>query len=243
MNFFEYAYDPAVKFDMYTSMHVLMLGLTAIVFILFFAFHKKIYQSPYEKKIRYGFGSFLIVMLITLITIDTIGGHLYLPLHLCSISYFLAIILLFTNNEKVFNYLFFSGIIGGIVTFAIPELDHAGYNRFRFYEFIIAHSVIIMLPIYYLVNYKYTITLRKTWMAILITNILGFGMLPVNIFLDRTGIYPEANFMFTMGAPEDVESVFGPFPFHFISFEIVLLITFFILYYIAKRYQDKQKAA
>ena len=243
MSFFEYAYDPNVKFDMYTSMHVLMLGIVTVLFILFFVFKNKIYQSKHEKTIRYSIGGFLIAMLITLITIDTIGGHLYLPFHLCSISYFLAIFLIFTNNEKVFDYLFFSGIIGGIVTFAIPELDHAGYNRFRFYEFIIAHSIIIMLPIYYLTTYKYKITVKKTLKGILITNILGFGMLPVNLLLRSTGIDPEANYMFTMGPPPDVEGVFGPFPWHMLSFELTLLVTFFILYAVTNWYQNKQKAA
>ena len=243
MSFFEYEYDPNVKFDMYTPMHLLMLGITTVLFILFFVFKNRIYNSPKEKQIRIGFAIFLIAVLITLITVDTIGGELYLPFHLCSMSYILTIILLLTNNEKVFGYVYFTGIIGGIVTFAIPDLYHAGYNRFRFYEFIIAHTAIILVPIYYLTNFKYKITLRTTITGIIITNIIGFTMLPVNIILRNTGIVEEANYMFTMGPPEDVESVFGTFPWHMISFELVLLATFFGLYYITKWYQNKVKAA
>ena len=243
MNFFQYAYDPNVKFDMYTSMHLLMLFFTTILFVLFFLFKNKISSSPNERKIRYGIGSFLIVMLITLIIIDSIGGHIYLPFHLCSISYILTIVLLFTDNKYVFQYLFFAGIIGGIVTFAIPELDHAGWNRFRFYEFIIAHSMIILVPIYYLTNRKYEITMKHTVMGILITNILGFGMIPVNLLLRSTGIVEDANFMFVMEAPADVRAVFGEAPWHLLSFELVLLITFFGLYAVARWYQNKQKAA
>jgi len=243
MNFFSYEYDPNVKFDMYTSMHVFMLGITVILFVLFFVFKNKIYNSPHEKKIRHGYAYFLIVMLITQILVDGFGGEIYLPFHLCSISYILTIILLLTSNEKIFGYVFFTGIIGAIVTFAIPDLYHAGYNRFRFYEFIIAHTTIILVPIYYFTNFKYKITLRTTITGIIITNVVAFSMLPVNLFLRSTGIVEEANFMFTMGPPEDVESVFGTFPWHMLSFELVLLVTFFGLYYIAKWYQDKTKAA
>lgn len=243
MNFFSYEFDPTVKFDMYTSMHVLMLGITLVLVILFFVFKNRIYNSPKEKQIRHGFAYFLIGMLITLITVDTVGGEIYLPFHLCSISYILTIILLLTSNEKIFGYVYFTGIIGGIVTFAIPDLYHAGYNRFRFYEFIIAHTTIILIPIYYLTNFKYKITLRTTITGIIITNIIGFSMLPVNLLLRSTGIVEEANFMFTMGPPEDVESVFGTFPWHMLSFELVLLITFFALYYITKWYQNRIKAA
>ena len=79
MSFFQYDYDPSVKFDMYTSMHLLMLMFTAVLFVLFFVFKNRISSSAYEKHFRYGLGVFLIMMLITLIIIDTTGGHLYLP--------------------------------------------------------------------------------------------------------------------------------------------------------------------
>lgn len=243
MTFFNYDADPNVFFDMYTSMHLLMLGIVTILFILFFLFKHRLAQSQYEKQIRYGIGGLLVLMLITLIVIDASGGHIYLPFHLCSISYILTIILLFTDNKTIFRFVFFTGIIGGIVTFAIPELDHAGYNRFRFYEFIIAHAMIIMVPIYYLTNRGYKITLKHMIWTMVATNIIGFSMIPVNLFLDSRGIVEDANFMFVMAAPEDVEAVFGQPPWHLFTFEAVLLITFFGLYALARWYQNKQKAA
>lgn len=242
MTFFNYEADPNVFFDMYTSMHLLMLGIVVVLFVLFFLFKSKLATSKYEKQIRYGIGGFLIVMLITLITVDASGGKLYLPFHLCSISYLLMIVLLFTDNKTVFRYLFFTGIIGGIVTFAIPELDHAGYNRFRFYEFIIAHTMIIIVPIYYLTNRGYTITMKHTIWSIVVTNIIALFMIPINLFLRSSEIVADANFMFVLGAPEDVEAVFGQPPWHLFTFEGVLLVTFFGLYAVARWYQNKQKA-
>ena len=242
MTFFNYEADPNVFFDMYTSMHLLMLGIVFVLFVLFFLFKGKLAKSPYEKQIRYGLGGFLIVMLITLITVDASGGKIYLPFHLCSISYLLMIALLFTDNKVLFRYLFFTGIIGGIVTFAIPELDHAGYNRFRFYEFIIAHSLIIMVPIYYLTERGYSITIQHTIWSVVVTNIIGFTMIPINLLLRSTGVVEDANFMFVLAAPEDVEAVFGQPPWHLFTFEGVLVVTFFGLYAIANWYQNKQKA-
>jgi uncharacterized membrane protein YwaF len=127
----------------------------------------------------------------------------------------------------------YTGIIGGLVSFAIPDLYHAGYNRFRFYEFIIAHTSIIVIPIYYFSEYKFKLDIKSLYFTIILTNILGFIMLPVNILLKRTGIIEDANFMFMLGPPEDVEAVFGTFPFHLIVFEIILLISFFGIYKIA----------
>ena len=243
LNFFSYEFDPNVKFDMYTSMHLLMLVLFAVYLVLFFIFKNKIYNSPKEKLIRYIYASVLSVNLVILATIETVGGHPYLPFHLCAISYMLTIGLLITNNEKVFRFVLFTGIIGGLVSFAIPDLYHAGYNRFRFFEFIVAHGAIILVPIYYLTCYKYKVTKKITLIVILFTNILGFSMWPINIMLRNSGFMPNANYMFTMGAPEDVEALFGPYPWHIFTFEFILITTFFMVFYFAKRYQDKAKAA
>jgi hypothetical integral membrane protein (TIGR02206 family) len=230
-------------FDMYTSMHLLMLGIFIVYIVLFFIFKNKIYNSPKEKLIRYIYASVLSVNLVVLATIETVGGHAYLPFHLCAMSYILTIVLLFTNNEKIFRFVFFTGIIGGIVSFAIPDLYHAGYNRFRFYEFIVAHGAIIIVPIYYLTCYKYKVTKKITLVVILITNILGFLMWPINIIFRNSGFMPESNYMFTMGAPEDVETIFGPYPWHLFTFEFLIITTFFIVFFFANRYQNKTKAA
>jgi uncharacterized membrane protein YwaF len=77
---------------------------------------------------------------------------------------------------------------------------------------------------------------------VVITNILGFSMLGVNAILRATKFYPEANYMFTMGPPPEVESIFGVFPWHLLVFEGVLLLSFYIIYYFGNRYSNKQNS-
>lgn len=240
MNFFAMEYDPNVKFDMYTSMHLIMLAIFIVLVILFFVFKNKLAESKHEKAIKYSVGIFFAAVQVYIIIQNAFHGKVWLPFHLCSMSYIMAMILLITDNEKIFKFLFFTGILGGLVTFAIPELEHNGWNRFRFYEFIMAHTAIMVVPIYYLTNKGYRITLKDTIIGIVLTNIIGFAMIPVNLLLESTGIEEGANYMFVMGAPEDVEAVFGQPPWHLLSFELVLVVSFFILYFIAKKYQDKK---
>jgi uncharacterized membrane protein YwaF len=66
-------------------------------------------------------------------------------------------------------------------------------------------------------------------------------MLGVNFILRATNFYEEANYMFTMGPPPEVESVFGVFPWHLFVFEGVLLVTFYIVYYFGNKYSNKNK--
>ncbi len=239
MNFFSFDYNPDLKFDMFTSMHLVMFIAFIGVMILFFLFKDKIHNSKNEKYFRYGLAAILLINEIILIIIEVGAGEVYLPFHLCSISYLLTIALLITNNEKIFVFVFFTGIIGGIVSFAIPEFGNGGYDRFRFYEFIIAHSAIIYVPIYYLTTYKYRINKNRFIRIVIITNILAFSMLGINFILRATNIDPEANYMFTMGPPPEVEGVFGVFPWHIPVFEAVLLVTFFVTYYFGDKYTKK----
>lgn len=239
MNFFRFDPNPDLRFDMFTPMHLVMTLMFIGVMIIFFLLKNKVYNYKYEKYIRYSLAAFLFLSEVTLAVIEIGAGEVFLPFHLCSISFLLTIVLLITNNEKVFVFVFFTGIIGGIISFAIPEFGNGGYDRYRFYQFIIAHSAIIYVPIYYLTNYKFKINLRKYFIVMIITNILGFFMLGVNVILRAIKFYPEANYMFTMGPPPEVESVFGVFPWHLFVFEGVLLVTFYIVYYFGNRYSNK----
>ena len=239
MNFFSYDYNPDLKFDMFTSMHLVMFIMFIAVMVIFFLVKDKVFNSKYEKHIRYSLAAFLLLNEILLVIFEIRAGEIFLPLHLCSISYLLTIVLLITNNEKIFVFVFFTGIIGGIVSFAIPEFGNGGYDRFRFYEFIIAHSAIIYVPIYYLTNYKYKIDIRRFIDIVIVTNVLGFFMLGVNFLLRATDFLPDANYMFTMGPPPEVESVFGVFPWHLFVFEAVLVISFYIIYFFGDRYSKK----
>ncbi len=240
MDFFNFDYNPSLKFDMFTSMHLVMTFMFIGVMIVFFLVKDKVYKSKYEKHIRYSLAIFLLVNEVMLAIIEIGAGEIFLPFHLCSISFLLVTVLLFTNNEKIFVFVFFTGIIGGVVSFAIPEFGNGGYDRYRFYQFIIAHSAIIYVPIYYLTNYKYKINLKKFFRIVIITNILGFFMLGVNYILRATDYYPDANYMFTMGPPPEVESVFGVFPWHLFVFEAVLLVSFYVIYYFGNRYSNKK---
>jgi len=239
MDFFSFDYNPNLRFDMFTGMHLFQVLLFMGVIGLFFLLKDKVYNSKYEKQIRYSLASFLIINLLILIIIEASVGIVFLPFHLCSISYILTIILLFTNNEKIYIFIFFTGILGGIVSILIPEFGNGGYDRFIFYEFIIAHSAIIYVPIYYLTNYKYKIDFKRCYSALIIANIFGFSMFLVNYILRVTNIEPEANYMFTQGPPPEVESIFGVFPWHIFSFEAVLIISSFFLYLAGSKYTKK----
>ena len=239
MDFFSFDYNPDLRFDMFTGMHLVQFIMFIVVITIFFLVKDKIYNSKHEKHFRYTLASILLINEIILIIIEVGAGEVYLPFHLCAISYLLTIVLLITNNEKIFIFVFFTGILGGIVSIAIPEFGNGGYDRFRFYEFIIAHSAIIYVPIYYLTTYKYKINFKRFLYVLIITNILGFSMLGINLILRVTEFLPDANYMFTMGPPPEVESIFGVFPWHILVFEAILVISCYLLYLAGNNYTKK----
>ena len=65
-----------------------------------------------------------------------------LPLELCSISLVFAIILLWTGNKHLYDFVFFAGIGGALQALATPVLD-LSFPHFRYFHFFYTHTGII----------------------------------------------------------------------------------------------------
>lgn len=94
--------------------------LTVILFIIFIFRNKIKANKKLERRIRYIFA--LIIMVIT--TTYYLGNWIIsglainkLPLHLCYICNILSAIILIKPRKKIFNFLLFVGVLGGIQVF------------------------------------------------------------------------------------------------------------------------------
>jgi len=167
-----------------------------------------------------------------------IKDPIVLPFQLCSISMFLAIILLFTKNKTIFAFTFFAGILGAFVSYLTPI---HGYTSayYRYYQFYIAHGILILTPIYYLLVHQFYPSFKDTIHAFLILQSLA-------IFMGVYNYFYGTDFMFIFVDPAKIDKFpliakFGGIPYYIIWMEIVGFSAFLLLYilvYIAtKRYK------
>lgn len=152
---------------------------------------------------------------------------LLLPFQLCSISMFLAIILLFTKNKMVFNFVLYTGVLGGLISLLFPII---GYNShfYRYYQFEFAHGLLILTPIYFLAVYEYLPSKKETIYSFLILEGIAIFMVVFNYYFGT-------DYMFIFINPDKIDKFpaigkFGGIPFYLLWIEIVGIVAYFIEY-------------
>ena len=104
-----------------------------------------------------------------------------LPLQLCGISNLIGCFILFIpKNKTLFEFFYYTGIIGAIQAFLTPQINNFDGTNYEYVEYYISHGGILLLPIYMINNLGYK--LRKfSWLKVLIyLNILLIFIMPLN---------------------------------------------------------------
>lgn len=162
-----------------------------------------------------------------------------LPLELCSISMYLCTLMLFFRSRLLFQIAYFAGIGGALQALLTPVLGYP-FPHFRFLQFFIAHSAIILSVLYMVWVEKFRPTLKSIARAMLFLNI---AIIPVGLVNYWTG----GNYMFLARKPDSASllDLLGPYPWYLLSMEVVALVLFFLLYLpfgITSRLSVKSKA-
>lgn len=148
-----------------------------------------------------------------------------LPLQLCSISALLCIILLLTNNKKIFNFVIFSGVLGGIGSILSPDVS-CSWMYYRYYQFMGMHSLIAIVPMYYAIIYKYLPSKREAINVFIIIQTLAVIMGILNTIFNTDYLY--VGFSGNIGPKGTIIECFGESTFYLINYEIFIISVFFI---------------
>lgn len=182
------------------------------------------------------FGLFISVVLIS----TTITGHARnivngywnisdnLPLQLCSISNLISCFILFLpKNKRLFEFLFYAGIIGAIQAFLTPQINNFDGSLYEYLEYYISHAGILLLPIYMYKNLNYKLS-RYSWLRMLLyLNILVVIVMPLNFVID-------SNYMYLAHRPGvNNPLIIGEWPIYILFWEVILLAFTYILYFIS----------
>ena len=151
-----------------------------------------------------------------------------LPLHLCSIMWFVSIYMLITKKLWAFELLLFIGMPGGIHSLLTPELTH-GDSLIHKIDFFLAHGGLILVPLYAIFVLKMW-PRKSSWLLSFIKlQLLVITVGALNYLL-------EANYMYLAHPPiannpliPNENSLFGQWPYYILIFEIAVLAHAFII--------------
>ena len=201
----------------------IMIAIISITLILLFA--QKIKKLKYEKQIKVSFAILLIILEVSYHIHNVINGVVSVPLHISSFSMILSVIILLTDNEKIFNVLFFFGVLGAIAAFVMPDMLHYTYYHFRFYNFVLIHIGILIVPLYYYKAYNYKVKLKSMYKIYLF-------LLVIAPFIMLSNFVLEKNYMFIGVKPDIIAAYLPEWPYFILVYLLIILVLFHILYFI-----------
>ena len=152
-----------------------------------------------------------------------------LPLHLCGISGIICAILPFLKHKQtLFDFVFFTGIIGGVMSMLTPQMNSYDGSQFVYVEYYIRHTIILVMPIYLLQNYGMELSKKSIKTTFINLNILLVIIMPFNF-------YVGGNYMY-LAEPPQVKNplVIGEWPYYVLWFEVFMVLLLLVLYYTSK---------
>lgn len=209
------------SFVMFSVAHIAVLGALCLAIVALFIFRKK---GPVPQKYERLFALSLLAMEVLYHVWMMATGRWTLasslPLELCSISLLVTIVLLWTGNKHLIDFVFFAGIGGAIQAMATPVLD-LGFPHFRYFHFFYTHIGIILTALYFTWMKGYRPTFKGVVKTMVMLNLLLPLLFVVNVLF-------RGNYMFLREKPYNgsLLDFLGPYPWYILSLEGVAFIMF-----------------
>ena len=151
----------------------------------------------------------------------------YLPLHLCSLSTFLAIIFLIYRNQWVYEFLIFWSA-GAIHAFITPELTN-GESLYHIVEFSISHGGIIIAALYGSLRLGFK-PRPMSWLKV-----FGYTQLVLPV-IGLINYLLNSNYMYIAQKPNaNNPMIIGEWPWYIIGLEFIVLLHFLVFYWVHNR--------
>lgn len=227
-DFFSVEYTE-MPLQIFGAKHLSIVVLFVLIWLSFIYF-RNVWGENEKDRIRIG--------LAIALAINEIGLHIWsaywgiwniqtmLPLHLCSVMVWVTVYTALTNSRSLYDFTYFLGIGGALQAFLTPA-DASMYDipHYRIMQTLIAHGLLITIPIFMTVAEGYRPTLASFKRIFIWTNIYMI----VIFFLNRL---IGSNYLFIAQKPPSptLMDALSPWPWYIPQLELVGFAVFFILY-------------
>ncbi len=148
-----------------------------------------------------------------------------LPLHLCGISIWCTIYMLFTRDYRLYPIIFFVGLGGAAQAVITPSAGEYGLPHFRAFQTLISHGALVVAMVFIATAEGQRPTWLSLWMTMVLLNAYLVVVTAINFAIG-------SNYMFTVEKPHTASlfDVMGPWPWYLLTAEVLALILFSLLY-------------
>ncbi len=158
-------------FNMFNSLHIFLITSLLFIVFLMFVYREKLKQFKYKENIRYIMATILlfnmIIYYVGMIITKTFNIMEDLPLHMCFVTNFFMIYILYKNDKKLYKYVYFFTFIGPMPAIIWSDLKFT-YDTYEFWQFIICHHLMLLTSLYLLFVLDYKVEAKYMPKAFLI---------------------------------------------------------------------------
>ena len=212
-------------FDLFGNDHILSIILIIIFYVLFLCFNEKI-GIKNKSKIFPIVLSFIILSLdISEDIIRHITGYYSiekdLPLQLCAIGIYVAVVALLKKNQIAFELIFYWGLVGASQAILTPDSDLFELKIFFIYSQAY-HSALIFAVLWLVIKCNMRMQIEYIPRVVLITNLVVVVVSVINYLLD-------SNYMFLRVKPNSVSPfLIGDWPVYIIMVQFFSIVIVFL---------------
>ena len=212
-------------FDLFGNDHILSIILIIIFYVLFLCFNEKI-GIKNKSEIFPIVLSFIILSLdISEDIIRYITGYYSiekdLPLQLCAIGIYVAVVALLKKNQIAFELIFYWGLVGASQAILTPDSDLFELKIFFIYSQAY-HSALIFAVLWLVIKCNMRMQIEYIPRVVLITNLVVVVISVINYLLD-------SNYMFLRVKPNSVSPfLIGDWPVYIIMVQFFSIVVVFL---------------
>ncbi|MBP1931642.1 TIGR02206 family membrane protein [Ammoniphilus resinae] len=205
-----------------------ILGIFLFVMTIFL-FRENLRLKKWNVYFRWGLSGLLLVsesaLTVWYVAVDHWTLSNSLPLHLCSLTLFLSIVMLLRKNYLTFEFVYLAGLAGALQAIFTPDIGIYGYPHFVAVQFFIAHGGIVVAVFFMVFVESYKPQLRSIRNTMIWLNLYA-------VFIGFINQWTGGNYLFISHKPANpsLMDYLGPWPWYILSLEGVALIMFFLLY-------------
>ena len=212
-------------FDLFGNDHILSIILIIIFYVLFLCFNEKI-------GIKNKSEIFPIVLSLIILSLDIsediiryITGYYSiekdLPLQLCAIGIYVAVVALLKKNQIAFELIFYWGLVGASQAILTPDSDLFELKIFFMYSQAY-HSALIFSVLWLVIKCNMRMQIEYIPRVVLITNLVVLVISVINYLLD-------SNYMFLRVKPNSVSPfLIGEWPVYIIMVQFFSIVIVFL---------------
>ena len=219
------------EFQTFGTPHLVVMGLTLALPMVLSGLAGRAGDGRTAKSIGYLLAAMLLVNEVT-----AGGSRLlqfgpdyfvrnYLPLHICGIANLVTAATLVFRNRHTYEIAYFWGLVGSANAVITPGAIETGFPSWRFFQYFIAHSGIVVGVLYATWGLGMRPTLGGLFRAFIILNVFAVAVGIVNLLLG-------SNYMYLSKPPWGTVSpfFFAPWPWYIPFLDAVALGMFFVVY-------------